>query len=411
MRPADRERPAATVRPEQLHRFRLRRHLLAEGTGAADVGAAARAIGGSQAQLLSAARLSLATRTEGASVDDVAAALSPRGPLALAWCMRATLYLVPRDEVRLFAGPARARAERELHWLRGKGYSSRMLGRLLDALPGALETPGTQSEVAERVARALDVPVRRGRGGGWGSRRPVSAVRLGRYALPAGYLLAIASARAPVLRLPLAEGPVRYQRGDLWARAPTGGTVDEEDVELLRRYLRVFGPAAPEDFAWWTQYRRTSVDPIWQRLTPELASVDVGGRRLAILRGDLGALESGERSPSVVRLLPHFDTYVLGHPARAHLLPTRFAGAVYRPQGWISPTVLVDGEIRGVWEAARTGRTTRITVRAFRGLAPATRDGIREEASRVGARLGAPVTQLTFQPYAPVPRGRGRPAA
>lgn len=48
-----------------------------------------------------------------------------------------------------------------------------------------------------------------------------------------------------------------------------------------------------------------------------------------------------------VRLLPGFDQYVVAASCHAeHLLPCHLRGRVYRPQGWISPVLLVNGACR-----------------------------------------------------------------
>ena len=58
-----------------------------------------------------------------------------------------------------------------------------------------------------------------------------------------------------------------------------------------------------------------------------------------------------------VRLLPAFDPYVVAAPRKEDaVLAADRRAEVYRPQGWLSPVLLVDGVIRGVWAArAATG--------------------------------------------------------
>jgi hypothetical protein len=52
-----------------------------------------------------------------------------------------------------------------------------------------------------------------------------------------------------------------------------------------------------------------------------------------------------------VRLLPLFDAYILGLGRDIEaLLPKTYKSLVFRPQGWISAVVLVNGCIKGVWE-------------------------------------------------------------
>jgi hypothetical protein len=56
-----------------------------------------------------------------------------------------------------------------------------------------------------------------------------------------------------------------------------------------------------------------------------------------------------------VRLLPHFDPYTVGLAKQsAFIMPDEFRDKVYRPQAWISPVVLVNGRIVGVWESEKS---------------------------------------------------------
>jgi hypothetical protein len=42
------------------------------------------------------------------------------------------------------------------------------------------------------------------------------------------------------------------------------------------------------------------------------------------------------------------------HEDREAVLPGALKGYVYRPQGWLSPVVLVDGRMEGVWRHERS---------------------------------------------------------
>src|SRR2546425_12844382 len=90
---------------------------------------------------------------------------------------------------------------------------------------------------------------------------------------------------------------------------------------------------------------------IWARLEPELAPVDVGGRIGGFLREDLPALRRSKLGRPVIRLLPSFDAFLLGVKDKSHLVDAAHYKQVYRPQGWLSPVVLVDGRVEGRQEA------------------------------------------------------------
>ena len=59
-------------------------------------------------------------------------------------------------------------------------------------------------------------------------------------------------------------------------------------------------------------------------------------------------------APRSIRLLPHVDPYVVHWRDSVSLFCLKnIKGRVYRPQGWISPVVLVDGRMAGVWDYDR----------------------------------------------------------
>ena len=93
-----------------------------------------------------------------------------------------------------------------------------------------------------------------------------------------------------------------------------------------------------------------------------------------------------------VRLLPLFDAYVLGLGRnREPLLPKAYVSQVFRPQGWISAVVLVDGYMKGVWEYQSQRSQTIVQVHLFSPPMAAVQKGIEAEAERLSAFLNTKV--------------------
>lgn len=90
-----------------------------------------------------------------------------------------------------------------------------------------------------------------------------------------------------------------------------------------------------------------------------------------------------------VRLLPAFDQYVIGashHAAR--LLPGDLRSRVYRPQGWVSPVLLVNGRMEGVWRHEVKGSRVEVTVESFVKVPKWARSAAAEEAERLAEFFG-----------------------
>ena len=83
----------------QVAAFRLARHHLS-GEGRSSLVSVCRDVGGIQAQVMSAAELSLWTRRRETRRADVQAALWQRRELVKTTCMRMTLHLIPRATSR-----------------------------------------------------------------------------------------------------------------------------------------------------------------------------------------------------------------------------------------------------------------------------------------------------------------------
>ena len=132
-------------------------------------------------------------------------------------------------------------------------------------------------------------------------------------------------------------------------------------------------------------------------LGDELQEVDVEGYRSYLLAedanetGDSSAGDPPEQLP--VRLLPHFDCYVIGCHPRDRLLPVAWAERV-PPRTTPSqlPVLLVDGTVAGVWERQTKGERVEVRVEPFATLGKRQQSVLAEEASRIGEVLGAEAT-------------------
>jgi len=138
----------------------------------------------------------------------------------------------------------------------------------------------------------------------------------------------------------------------------------------------------------------TEARHIWAGAQADLAPVEVEGRSAEVLREDLAGLEQARFERPLIRLLPYFDSFLLGHKERDHLVDPEHRAKVYRPQGWIAPVVLINGRVAGVWEHAREGNRLRVKVTT---LGPASRrfaDGIGQEARDLGRFVGISETDV-----------------
>ena len=156
-------------------------------------------------------------------------------------------------------------------------------------------------------------------------------------------------------------------------------------AEVARRFLAAYGPATVDEFArWW------GVQPKAARgvLGAEngFVKVEVDGGKPAWTVPGKPARRDGA---PVVRLLPLFDPYTVAVRRNGERpLSGPEKDLVYRKAGWISPVLLVDGELAGVWEHAEVKGRLRVDVNLFGPLDSAVPALATVEAERLAAYLG-----------------------
>jgi hypothetical protein len=372
----------------QVAAFRLSRHHLLERAPARNLVSVVGDMAGVQAQLLSAAQTSIWSRVRDLQIAQVERAVSKR-TLVKAACMRQTLFLVPARDLAVFVRGTAGRAEKEIRWALGKGVPERVIDAAIDAALNSLDEPRTRMEIAERASRILGVQVQSYHGGGWGNNRMLAAVPVGHLNYPVVDLLHLVAARGVVCYGPSRGSEPTFVRADAWIPKWKDAPREQAEEQLLLRYMRAFGPATATDFALWTGMALRNAQRVWARMQSRFATVNVEGGRAEVLQDDLEVLAAARLEQPVIRLLPYFDTFLLSHKERDHLVTSEHRPSVYRAQGWIAPVALVNGRVIGVWEHIRSGDHLEVKVRKFASIPRAIASGIREQARDLGRFLGA----------------------
>ena len=329
-----------------------------------------RDVAGIQAQVMSAAELSLWTRRRQTTRADVMAALWTRRELVKTTSMRRTLHLLPARDFQTYIAAMQAWSMSQTNnLLRRIGASTShvdtMIGVVMDALA---DGPKTQQDLLARAKLKASKGMQRWLQYSWSAMRPAILQGLIVYAVPRG-------------------GEATFVRVDQWL--PKQTKVDPADAQhdLATRYLAAFGPATYRDFSKWSGLPTSVTKPLFDRLRDLVQSVTVDGEHFVVLQRDLEELAEA-RPASTPTLLPSFDTFLLAHAAKDHLVEPRFYKRVYRNQGWLSPVVIVNGRIVAVWFLEERAKSFMVDVQPFSTLDAKVRRGIAQEAEALSLFLG-----------------------
>jgi len=317
---------------------------------------------GLHAQVMSSAELTVWARVEDLEPDAVSRALWDERSLCKTWAMRGTLHLLPAAEMGKWIAALGTRMER--HFLnkarqRAFGYSREEALGLIEAIGEALD--GRELTRAELAAAVGDERLLES----WGAMLK-----------PAAAAGALVFARG--------EGQkVRFTRPDWAAEDPEASL-----AEATRRYLGSGGPVTREDVARWWGVSPAEGGRMLNALGDEAAEVTVDGAPMWLLREHVAEVAAAAPLSSV-RLLPGFDQYVIAATLHAEqLMPGPFKARVHRPQGWISPVLLVEGRMAGVWRHERKGRRLLVSVETFAPVPARARKAAEDEVERLAAFLG-----------------------
>jgi hypothetical protein len=197
---------------------------------------------------------------------------------------------------------------------------------------------------------------------------------------------------------PRSAREVWYVRVDEWlgADVPAVGSAAARDAgrELLRRFLRCYGPATPEGFAYWSLIGVDAAQRRFTELAGDLQEVSWDGATGSILRADVDDLKRAQ-PPAGVRLLPPSDPYVLCRD-RATLVPDPARRKAVWPALGAPGTLVVDGEIVAIWRAQKKSRTLRAQVAFFERPMPEAATLIEEEAQLIAVLRGCHTAEVTI---------------
>jgi uncharacterized protein YcaQ len=342
------------IRANQVAAFRLaRHHLLASHVReryAGEPGSArlAQVVGdvcGIQAQVMSAAELALWTRMHGLTRGEIQSALWKDRVLVKTSCMRQTLHLLPSSEFHIFMGAVRrSRSTAILNRMAKFGMTGRdaeMLSKVIvEALAGG---PLPQHAVRKRVMETAPKKWR-----AWMER--------------VWSIFKLAIAEGHVCYGPARAAEITLVRTDAWLSESSHIAEDDAKQIVLRRYLAAYGPATLRDFSHWSGIGMAEARPIWDAVLEEMAEVSVENEKVFVLARDLETIRNADFDVSVVRLLPNFDSFLLAHAEKDHVIEASHYKRVFRQAGWISPVILLNGRAIGLWSYTK-GRG-RLSVKA-----------------------------------------------
>lgn len=344
------------------------RHYLA--TSATDVESVAADLVGLHSSDPAAVYLAAWARVGNFSVDRLEDALYEQRSLLRMLGMRRTMFVVTRDGAAMMDAActkALIDGQRRRHAAvieksgiadDGAAFTDRVAAATLEALEARGEA--TAKELSEDVPE-LRQKIQFGEGKRW----------RGSVGLSTRVLFLLATEGRIVRGRPKGSwisSQYRWAPTEAWL----GGPLPELDqdtarVDLLRSWLRSFGPGTEVDVKWWTG---------WNLGATRVALADVGAVEVKLDEGVGYVLEDdghADPPPEWAALLPGLDPTTMGWKERGWYLGD-YANALFDRNGNAGPTVWSNGRVVGGWAQQPDGRVVLELLEPVNGKAQAMID-------------------------------------
>jgi hypothetical protein len=378
---------------QQVWSYRLGQHHLLERAHPGRLVEVVRDVGGIHAQVMAAAEQSLGIRVSGLTRRDIETGLWETRRLVKTFGPRGTVHIFAAEDAATFVTAGRVSADQrhQERRLRGMGIAPEQVRPIVEAIADALDGRRlTLAELGEAVAVRLGAWVMEETAPAFGGSWPRWRMCIG------------AAAGEGLLCYGENQGRlVTFVRADQWLSGWAQPDGEAACGEVFLRYLSAYGPATARDFAQWFAIDPRVAGAILDRVRDKVEEVSVEGETRLMRASDLA--QPMRVAKPTVRLLPHFDCYLIGcHPRSALFPPAWTERGLPIGGGGNLRALIVDGTVAGIWDHKRSGKRLEVRVEAFAELPASQREALEVEAGRLAEVIGLEPT-LVFGPVAARP--------
>lgn len=382
-------RSSVTVNLETLTRFYLQNHCLADRASKTDIVKVVGKVCGLHSQLPTTPYYSLWNRVKEFEPKMLGHLLYREKSLVKTWFMRGTLHMIPSQDLPLYNNALKrmwfehhGRYMNKPGWPSPKERESKLYPKIEEALA---EKPLRRKELCNKVRFLLAneaQPYERLFSAWGGILKETSYLGLTVHAEPCGRESCFA-------------------RLDKWLPSIDLNGISEKTgrQQLLNKYLHGYGPASAQDFACWSGMLTSEARQIIEE-TNAIKQVQFEGSHaeLWMLEEDIRTLDRIDLEAEVPpRLLPKYDSYLMGHKNRTRIIQDEMLKKVYRPVvGEVAATVLINGRIVGTWTSKKTKKALQILVKPLEKLTEETFSRLKPVAYELAQFIGVKEAQMTL---------------
>ena len=166
-------------------------------------------------------------------------------------------------------------------------------------------------------------------------------------------------------------------------------TTEEAQTQLVKHYIRIYGPVTEQDVVWWTGLGKAKIQTSMIALERELLPIRIKkhSEDYVMLESDYHTFRKFKAPRALpVLLLPYEDPYPKGYQLHNHFVTTEHEKHVYIG-GEAQPTVFVKGKIVGTWNRVFEEPEETITVKLFQRIGRGEKNEIVAQGKAIGKMM------------------------
>lgn len=153
---------------------------------------------------------------------------------------------------------------------------------------------------------------------------------------------------------------------------------EESLAKLAGRFFTSHAPATLQDFTWWSGLTKTDARKALEMVKAGFISEEVDGQTYWFTKEgkDLSVAKN------IVHLLPAFDEYVVSYKDRKDIFEHGSYSKVISTNGIFKPTVMVNGQVAGMWKRVVKGKKVTAETELFIKLDSKVKKAVDQEVER-----------------------------
>ncbi|HET7119301.1 MAG TPA: winged helix DNA-binding domain-containing protein [Hanamia sp.] len=161
--------------------------------------------------------------------------------------------------------------------------------------------------------------------------------------------------------------------------------------KLVKKYFESHGPATLHDFVWWSGLSVTEAKSAMETIKNNFISEKINSQEYWFPN----SFSIPKKYARSLYLIPAFDEFLISYKDRTAAIVREHHGKAFSNNGIFWPTIVVNGQVKGLWKREIKKDTLIIETNFFDPKSKVLRNDLKKEADRFGSFLNHKIKMIS----------------